>query len=199
MTYSTPSCCSTSCLLSEVHTHNSSSSLLQRTSQTQLTPDAMLTIQSCNLSSSQCISGTVISIPFHAEEHVHLTYSLAYSPPEVLNKVQDGHVHVHASCSMDMWALGVIAYELAVRGPAFPVSLWPRSAIMEAATGHRPYPWEQKVGIFSKVPELCSLERIVQQCLARNPKKRPTADQFCSVLSTVNAPSNAASVSVRSL
>ena len=79
---------------------------------------------------------------------------------------------------MDMWAVGVIAYELSLNHPAFTPMLWPRDTVLEAAMGLRPYPWEDKVGMFSNLPELRALGRLVRACLSRHPTKRPSAEEF---------------------
>lgn len=117
-----------------------------------------------------------------AGETVRLTFSPAYSPPETLQDVQKGTTTVCAHPAMDMWAVGVIAYELALKHPTFTPMLWPRAAVMEAAMGLRPYPWEEKVGIFSNLPELRALGKVVRACLARNPARRPSAEEFLGTL-----------------
>jgi serine/threonine protein kinase len=117
-----------------------------------------------------------------ADDVVRLTYSPAYSPPETLKEVEQGVMHVSARTAADMWAVGVIAYELAVKHRAFTPMLWPRSAVMEAAMGLRPYPWESEVGTFANIPELRALGRIVRACLARSPDRRPSAEEFLAAM-----------------
>ncbi|NJR43203.1 MAG: hypothetical protein HC767_11675 [Akkermansiaceae bacterium] len=117
-----------------------------------------------------------------AGEVVRLTFSPAYSPPETLAAAQKRAMHVCARPSMDMWAVGVIAHELALGAPVFPAAKWPRSAVMHAALGLRPYPWEEKVGMVSNLPELRGLGSVVAACLSRDAAKRPSADEFLHAL-----------------
>ena len=109
---------------------------------------------------------------------MRLTFSPAYSPPETLCEANKGTTHVVAQPAMDMWAVGVIAYELSLNHTAFTPMVWPRAAVLEAAMGLRPYPWEDKVGVFSSLPELRARGRVVRACLSRNPANRPSAEVF---------------------
>lgn len=109
---------------------------------------------------------------------MRLTFSPAYCPPETLSEVHAGSTYVTAQRAADMWAVGVIAYELCINHPVFTPMLWPRAAVVQAALGLHPYPWEVKVGSFSNLPELRALGRVVRACLSRNPAKRPSAEDF---------------------
>jgi hypothetical protein len=56
----------------------------------------------------------------HAGEQVGLTYSLLYAAPEVIAAVEAGRAHFVGSPAADVWALGVIAYELLTQSRALP-------------------------------------------------------------------------------
>jgi serine/threonine protein kinase len=118
----------------------------------------------------------------HAGHTARLTFSLAYSPPEMIAAVEAGAVTVTADAAADMWAIGVIAYELALLHPAFTPLLWPRDAVQDAAAGRRPFPWEVAVGSFAHIPELRALGRDIRACLSRTPEHRPTAAAFLASL-----------------
>jgi serine/threonine protein kinase len=118
----------------------------------------------------------------HAGHETRLTFSLAYSPPEALQALQEGAVTVTADAAADMWAIGVIAYELITRSPAFPRS-WSRPQLLQAALGGLAYPWEERVRSFRNLPELRALCGVVRACLSRDSAQRPTAPQLQTALS----------------
>jgi serine/threonine protein kinase len=111
-----------------------------------------------------------------------LTYSLAYSAPETLRALNDGQEMVVAHTALDMWAVGVIAYELLVGHSAFPTGEWMKWDIHAAAAGKRAYPWESEIGTFKNIPELRALKTAVFKCLAREAGERPSSAEFLSLL-----------------
>lgn len=52
-----------------------------------------------------------------------LSFSLLYAPPEVIQSVESQAKGMRADPKTDMWAMGVIAYELLTRTRIFPASL----------------------------------------------------------------------------
>lgn len=50
-----------------------------------------------------------------------VAFTLTYSPPEVLTALERQGTSVEASAAMDVWALGVMAFELLTGAPAFRV------------------------------------------------------------------------------
>jgi serine/threonine protein kinase len=57
-----------------------------------------------------------------------LNVALAYAAPEVVEALESGARHV-ASEAQDMWALGVIAFEMFVGAAAFPLPLMSRDDV----------------------------------------------------------------------
>ena len=57
----------------------------------------------------------------HAGMSTRLTFSPAFAPPETLCAVQEGAITTLADTASDVWAMGVIAYELSTKQPPFPV------------------------------------------------------------------------------
>lgn len=82
----------------------------------------------CHFQSANCIccmyeTGSPVHL-YAAGKAARLTYSLAYSPPETLKDFNDGERTVVADPSVDMWAVGIIAYELITGKPSFPFANW---------------------------------------------------------------------------
>ena len=48
-----------------------------------------------------------------------ISYSLGYTAPEVILAVEAGQRHMEASSALDIWAIGVVAFELLTRRRAF--------------------------------------------------------------------------------
>jgi serine/threonine protein kinase len=102
--------------------------------------------------------------------------SLAYTAPEVLASIGPSNPpSARASTEADMWALGVIAFELLTNERAFhPGS--PPQAIHAALAGQAPLPWEDGAeGAEQRREKLRGLRRLVMPCLARDPAQRPAA------------------------
>jgi Protein kinase domain len=111
-----------------------------------------------------------------------LTYSLAYSAPETLRALNEGAQMVVAQTALDMWAVGVIAYELMIGHAAFPQGEWMKWDIHAAAVGKRAYPWESDIGTFRNIPELRALKPAIFKCLARDAVDRPSSAGFLALL-----------------
>ena len=120
-----------------------------------------------------------------AGESARLTYSLSYSAPEVLCALNSGAEHVVAESALDVWAVGVIAYELMIGRPAFPRPEWMKWDIHAAAHRKREYPWESAVGKFRHIAELRALMEPVCACLARDPGGRPSAEKLLAHLNAL--------------
>lgn len=91
-----------------------------------------------------------------------------------------------AAAEVDIWAVGVIAYELVVGGPVFPKVDWTGEDVQAAALGTRPYPWEDAVGSFKNIPVLQGLRGPLRACLSRDPQERPSAEVLLKQLNTLS-------------
>eukprot|EP00892_Ulva_mutabilis_P012634 jgi/Ulvmu1/9743/UM055_0083.1 len=108
---------------------------------------------------------------------VGLSFSLLYAPPEVIHAVERQERQVNADPAIDMWAIGVIAYELLTRARVFPPKL-SRSDVRNQIAGRAPLPWEDPEQRTEGLKHLRILKRTVLACLSRDPKGRPTADRL---------------------
>jgi serine/threonine protein kinase len=79
-------------------------------------------------------------------------HSLGYAAPETIRAAELGRKEVEADAAVDMWSVGVVAYELLMGAPAFP--RLPRAAdvaqaelvcrrIRDQICGRKPLPWEE--------------------------------------------------------
>lgn len=113
----------------------------------------------------------------HAGSSVGLSFSLLYAPPEVIHAVERKERQVIADPAIDMWAIGVIAFELLTRARVFPARLT-RSEVRDQIAGRAPLPWEDPEHRMEGLKQLRILKRTVLACLSRDPKGRPTADRL---------------------
>lgn len=107
-----------------------------------------------------------------------LTFSVSYSPPETLMVLRAGQRTIKSDPAADIWAIGLVAYELIHRRRAFREFSWTFSDVLDAAAGTRAYPWEDRPGSFARDPELRALGSVVRACLSRDSAARPTAGQL---------------------
>lgn len=113
-----------------------------------------------------------------AADSASITYTLGYAAPEVLADVEAGHKSHTVDPAVDVWALGVIAYELFCGRRLFD----PGADISEVRArllGSEPLPWEagaREAG--SELEGMRGLRRSVLQCLERDPSNRPTAQSL---------------------
>ena len=103
-----------------------------------------------------------------------LAFSLRYAPPELVRAWHLGLRTCVSDPATDMWALGVIAFELLTGQPAFPRGT-PTSEVRDRILGVSHLPWETEAGRTRRVPELRFLRRSVAACLDREPQQRPTS------------------------
>lgn len=85
-----------------------------------------------------------------------------------------GDTTVRADAAVDVWALGIVAFELLTRSRVFAPFEAPAGAIMDALAGRRELPWEgpQRGELLR---ELRGLRRSVLACLDRDAARRPSS------------------------
>lgn len=106
-----------------------------------------------------------------------LTLSLRYAAPEAVRAWRAGEHTIVSDAAADMWALGVMAYELLLGQPAFPRGT-PLETVRAQICGAAALPWEGAQGRKRHIPELRFLRRSVMSLLERDPLKRPTSQQL---------------------
>eukprot|EP00892_Ulva_mutabilis_P011475 jgi/Ulvmu1/86/UM001_0089.1 len=122
-----------------------------------------------------------------------LSYTLAYTPPEVLAACEAGHLRIKASPDLDTWSFGVMAFELLTGAPAFNFLSDGHGRVIQRLRGDLPLPWEGQLSKDVK-QQLGVLRGPVLKLLRREPAKRISMRDFhvaCSKLfadrSTVEA------------
>lgn len=104
--------------------------------------------------------------------------SLCYAAPEVLHSYASKR-RIAAQPAADVWALGVLVYEALTSTSVFAPFGVKRDDIFAAAAGDMAYPWEAMPNAaFSQ----SKLRKLVEACVSRDPKLRPSAAQVTSQL-----------------
>eukprot|EP00892_Ulva_mutabilis_P005987 jgi/Ulvmu1/3760/UM175_0007.1 len=102
----------------------------------------------------------------------------------VFQETESGTVKV--SAAVDIWAIGVIAYELLTGEPLFRAHGLPSESanaqIRAALAGRTRLPWEEEGPMVeAQLQKLRGLRRSVLRCLRRNPDERPEAAALLEV------------------
>lgn len=112
-----------------------------------------------------------------ADVEAPLSFSLKYAAPEVVAAYEAKDRTIVANPAMDMWALGLMAYELLTDTSAFPTGTSAR-AVCDQIAGRAPLPWEDPDAGPERLAKLRMLRRSLTSCLARDPAHRPTSTQL---------------------
>jgi serine/threonine protein kinase len=129
---------------------------------------------SMQFAASPCRPGNFISAGTLAQLR---DVSLDFAPPEVVRALQAGKFQMKVEPSADVWALGMVAYELLTRSRAFPSGM-DQDEICDQITGKSPLPWENEMTKRDKLNKLKQLKPSVLRCLSRDPLERPTVEQL---------------------
>jgi serine/threonine protein kinase len=106
-----------------------------------------------------------------AGDEAPVSFTLGYAAPEVISAHEAGAKRMVRERDADVWALGVIAFEMLTGERAF-ANVTTRQAVVDSIVGRLPLPWEgdrsgkllRKLGVF---------KRNVLDCLQRDPALRP--------------------------
>lgn len=86
-----------------------------------------------------------------------------------------GDATIVANPATDMWALGMMAFELLTSETVFP-QFTEKKDILDALCSGRPLPWEDGAeGRAERVTRLRKLKSVTLRCLSRLPEERPSA------------------------
>eukprot|EP00892_Ulva_mutabilis_P011349 jgi/Ulvmu1/8587/UM045_0030.1 len=117
-----------------------------------------------------CAARSAASVP--------IAVSPSYAPPEVALALERKDNNITADAAADMWALGLMAFELLTGQPVFPPIVSTRESIWAKLCGREVLPWEDGAPQQAeKLAQLRGLKRAILQCLQRHPSQRPTAEQ----------------------
>jgi serine/threonine protein kinase len=108
---------------------------------------------------------------------VHLAYSLHYAAPEVIWASKMSQEVILACAALDIWSLGVVAFELLTGQRIFAPSESEQS-IRDRLMGRAPLPWEDDLKSAALLSKLKALKRSVLKCLSREPRERPTSQEL---------------------
>ena len=128
-----------------------------------------------------------------------LTFSLSYAPPEVALLVEAGARSAPAAAAADVWAVGVMGFELLTGERVFPAAAEPPQPeegpdpeVLAALTGRAPLPWEAAApGAAMRLQKLRGLKDTLLRCLERDPAKRPTAQALLAMCDHISEESTA--------
>lgn len=98
-----------------------------------------------------------------------------------MRALEAGSKTIHVNAAVDIWAIGVIAFELLTGERVFPPAAVSSSgsdaAVKAALLGRTLLPWEgASDAAKGRQEKLRGLRRTVLKCLARDPTARPTSD-----------------------
>ncbi len=105
----------------------------------------------------------------HEGDEVEPAFTLRFCPPELAD-AHANHERIVAHRSADVWAVGVIAFEMITGELLFPLGS-SSNDIKAILSGSRPFPHEENPAVWAKMGRL---RKVVQAMLSRDPAQRPT-------------------------
>ena len=112
-----------------------------------------------------------------AGETCPLSFSISWAAPELAAAFFRGEDTIVADPAADMWALGVIAYELITNSRVFGVSENRKSALHKII-GRDSLPWEHPDPEVNKLSKLRGLRGMILACLSRDASQRPASHEL---------------------
>ena len=104
---------------------------------------------------------------------------MKYASPEVVLALEAGEKTVVVDPASDIWAVGVIAFELLTGEPIFPRTSLDHGdrdkETRDAISGRTQLPWERP-DAKALLEKLRGLRRSIMRCLDRDSAQRPTAE-----------------------
>lgn len=110
-----------------------------------------------------------------AGEPASINYVLRYTAPEVVSADVMGDASVPADRSMDLFSLGVIAFELLTNSRFYPSSL-SNQEVMQQLLGYKLLPSEGNDSVLALVSDAAA-QRLLRHLIRRNPGVRWDADK----------------------
>lgn len=106
-----------------------------------------------------------------------MSFSLRYAAPETVAAFEAKELTVGVDSAVDMWALGIMAYELLTDAPVFKRDSTKKD-IQDRLSGRAPLPWEDPETKDSSLRKLRMLKRSLVKCFSRDPVERPSASDL---------------------
>ena len=115
-----------------------------------------------------------------AEAVTAIRFTLEYAAPEIAHAWEAGASSTTVDKAVDVWALGVAAYELLTQRRAFPAKMT-EAEVWDQIAGRTPLPWEL---LATDAPNhfRARIKGIVLTCLHRDPEQRPSAAALAQAL-----------------
>ncbi|KAL0020940.1 hypothetical protein WJX79_002678 [Trebouxia sp. C0005] len=114
-----------------------------------------------------------------------LNITLTCAAPELVAADANGEKVVHSSPATDMWALGVLAYEM-FAGEALFHPRYSEQELVAMLLGYKPLPWEANPAMISQHVHSPAAGRLIRHLLQRDPEVRWHIQEVmeCSIFKT---------------